>query len=123
MAFPDACWRPAIGARYLLDDSAIAVFTKMAIASDPLRGGLDMDDLPSMASPRLWILLSALYVGAGSVLMAMSGRNFSQDFLTIYGILHFPAPRYFLVGACMFIFSVAFVIDTFSARMKPGFAP
>jgi hypothetical protein len=113
---------PAIGASYLLHDSAMSVFTKMVIALILCVAALTWIILRIHRSPRLWILLSALYVGAGSVLMAMAGRNLSQDFLTIDGILHFPAPRYFWVGASIFIFSVAFVIDTLPARMKPGLA-
>jgi hypothetical protein len=113
---------PAIGDRYLLHDSAIAVFTKMTIALMLCVAALTWTILRIHRSPRLWILLGALYVGGGSVLMAMAGRNLSQDFLTTDGILHFPAPRYFLVGASIFIFTAAFIIDSFSTQWKPGFA-
>jgi hypothetical protein len=112
---------PAIGGDYLLHDSEVGVFTKMAIALIICVTVLTWVIL-LRRSPRIWLLLSALYVGAGSVLMAMVGRNFARDFLTVDGIMHFPASRYFLVGACMFIFSTAFVIDSFSTRMKPVLA-
>lgn len=111
---------PSIGAGYLLHDPPIAVFTKMVVALILCVAVLTWILL--RRPPRLWLLLSALYVGAGSLLMAMAGRNFGRDFLTVDGILHFPATRYFLVGTCMFIFSTAFVIDSFSARRKPLFA-
>ena len=113
---------PSIGIRYLLHDPPVAVFSKMAIALMLCVAALTWVTLRLRLSPRIWILLGALYVGGGSVLMAMAGRNLVQDFLTIDGILHFPAPRYFWVGASMFIFGVAFAIDTVSPRMKTGLA-
>ena len=113
---------PAIGARFLLRDTDVALFTKMVIALILCVALLTWVILRLHHSPRIWILLSALYVGAGSVLMAMVGRNFGPGFLSAYGITHFPAPRYFFVGACMFIFCLAFSIDALTAQMKPRLA-
>jgi hypothetical protein len=113
---------PAIGARYLLHDSDVALFTKMVIALMACVAVLTWVVLRLRRSPRLWFPLSALYVGAGSVLMAMGGRNFAQTFLTVDGIAHFSATRYFLVGSCMFIFCAAFALDTFTARKDPALA-
>ncbi len=113
---------PVIGARYLLRDSPTGVLTKMVIALMLCVAVLTWVVPRLRRSKRIWLLLSSLYVESGSVFLAMAGRNFAPAFVTVDGIKHFEGQRYFWVGACMFIFCVAFTLDTFAPRLKPGFA-
>jgi len=113
---------PVIGARYLLHDTDVALFTKMVIALIVCVAVLTWAIMRLYRSKQFWFLLSALYVGSGSVLMAMAGRNFGPAFLTADGIKHVEGQRYFWVGACMFIFCVAFILDSLAPRMQPLWA-
>jgi hypothetical protein len=113
---------PVIGARYLLQDTDAALFAKMAIALIVCVAGLTWTVGRLRGSKRIWLFWSALYVGFGSVLMAMAGRGFGPAFLTVDGIKHIEGQRYFWVGACIFIFCVAFILETFAASGKPALA-
>jgi len=111
---------PMFGAHYLIPGSEIAMFTKMVVA---LIGGVALGTvliLRLRGSIRLSRLLGGWYVGLGSLVMVLSGRGFAKDFLTLQGIEHFTAERYFFIGSCMFIASAGLAIDSFTERQKPA---
>jgi hypothetical protein len=113
---------PAIGAKYLLRDSEVALFTKLALTLIVCVALVTLLIVRLWKSRRVYLIPAALYVGVGSVLMVMSGRRFAESFLNVYGIEHTQGERYFFIGSCMAIFSAALTIDTLGSRMRPGLA-
>jgi hypothetical protein len=122
-AFVSRCvLAPAIGSNYLLRDSALALFSKLLMALIVCVALVTLLIVRLWKSHRAYWLLAALYVGAGSVLMVMSGRRFAESFLNVEGIAHVQGERYFFIGSCMVIFSSALATTAFGPRLKTGLA-
>jgi len=111
---------PLIGTGFLTEGWDVALVARLALA---LLGGavlVTLLALKSYGSPQMKWLLSALYVGVGSLLAALWGRNLEPNFLTMDGVRHSQGERYFLVGACMFIFCLALALEMLIRWPKPG---
>jgi hypothetical protein len=112
---------PMIGPTFL-KASPESLFTKMLLA---LLLGVILATLLAVrlgGLQRMKWVLSAAYVGIGSLLAVLSGRGVAKEFVWLQGIVGYTAERYFFIGACMFIFCLAFAIDTFTRRMNPRIA-
>jgi hypothetical protein len=111
--------RPLFGYTYLDKPSEVSLFTNLTVVLILCVAIGTLFVFKLRKSPSLLWLAGAVYFGAGSLAMVMAGRRYAAPFVTIEGIEHFTAERYFLIGACMFIFSMALFIDTFTYQFKP----
>jgi len=66
-------------------------------------------------------LLGAGYLAVGSIAAVLVGRNILGNFLTMLGMRQYTAERYFFIGACVFIFTLALAVDTFLPIRKTAF--
>jgi hypothetical protein len=113
---------PILGNSFLTDSSTIALFTKMLFA---LVVGLVLATVlvvKWLRLPQMKWAWAAAYMGIGSLLAFLSGRGAAKEFVRLDGIVYFTGERYFFVGACMFIFCVAFALDNLTRRVHPHLA-
>ena len=109
---------PLLGWRFLREASDVAFFTTVAV------GVIAGTILLTLLSTRLYRtqqmkwLLGAGYVGVGSLAAVLVGRKILSNFLTMEGMRHYTAERYFFIGACMFIFTLALAVDSFLPLRK-----
>jgi hypothetical protein len=104
---------PLLGAGFLKQDQGVALFTKLLLALILTVSLTTFIAVKLFGLPQSKLLWSAAYVGAGSLVIVLWGRDVVKVFLTLEGVRDYTAERYFLVGACIFIFSLALAIDTF----------
>jgi hypothetical protein len=104
---------PLLGWRFLREAGDVAFFTTMAL------GVIAVTLLLTLLSTRLYRtqqmkwLLGAGYVGVCSLAAVLVGRKILGNFLTMQGLRQYTAERYFFIGACMFILTLALAIDAF----------
>lgn len=109
---------PMIGSPFLKQDVDVTFIETLVLALILCVAVITAVVIQLRHSPRLWLFLSALYIGVGSVLLPITGRNFVPGLLTMGGIRGMQGERYFFTGACMFIFCIAFILDSFLPRWK-----
>jgi hypothetical protein len=104
---------PLLGTGFLKQDQDVALFTKLLMALILTVSLAIFLTVKLFGLPQSKLLWSAAYVGAGSLAIILWGRDVVKVFLTFTGLRDYTAERYFLIGACMFIFFLALAIDTF----------
>ncbi len=113
---------PLLGNTFLTESSSISLFTKMLAA---LVIGLILATLLALRfglQPLAKWPWGAAYIAIGTLLAALAGRAYAKEFLHLDGIVFFTAERYFFVGASMFIFVVAFALESVCRRIHSQLA-
>ncbi len=109
---------PLLGWTFLTETSDVAFFTMLALGT--ILGTIFFTLLAAKlyGTMRMKWLLGAGYIGAGSLLAILLGRKLLNNFLTMEGLRHYTAERYFFIGACLFIFTVALGLQAFLPARK-----
>ncbi len=99
-----------LGERILLLGSDLNLIAKLIGAFLLVAAGLPLlyVQLPSRRKP---VLLTAVYLGVVSVVLAITGRDFVHSFTNLPDIRHFQTERYFVLPAAVVVFITALAVD------------
>jgi hypothetical protein len=104
---------PLLGWKFSRDCSDVALFSALGIALSGLVALATFLTVKLYNTEQLKWIWSAIYLAAGSLLAILWGRALVAPFLTLQGLRDYAAERYFLFGACLFIFCLALTMDRF----------
>ncbi len=104
---------PLLGTNFLWTANEVSLFTKMLLALIACVVLLTLLCVKLYRTPQMRWLIGLIYIACGSLVAILWGRGVLIPFLTIDGLRHYTAERYFFVGTCMFIFFVVLTLDTF----------